>query len=96
MSRSALLERATETALTAGTVTVTGRTVLRAVIYARVSSDPNNRGKSVADQVAECKRECEHRGWQLVEVFEDNDRSASRYDQGTQELRPAGRVPARR
>lgn len=77
MSRSALLERATETALTAGTVT--GRMVLRAVIYARVSSDPNNRGKSVADQIAECKRECAHRGWQLVKIFQDNDRSASRY-----------------
>ncbi|AJC60173.1 recombinase family protein [Streptomyces sp. 769] len=77
MTSAALLERATETALTAGTVT--GRKVLRAVIYARVSSDPHNRGKSVADQVAECKRECAHRGWHLVEVFEDNDRSASLY-----------------
>ncbi|MFE6742318.1 recombinase family protein [Streptomyces tubercidicus] len=77
MTSTALLERATETALTAGTVTT--RPALRAVIYARVSSDPHNRGKSVADQVAECKRECEHRGWHLVEVFEDNDRSASRY-----------------
>ncbi|MEV0438975.1 recombinase family protein [Streptomyces spectabilis] len=77
MTRAALLERATETALTAGTV---ADRPLRAVIYARVSSDPNGRGKSVADQVAECKRECAHRGWQLVEVFDgDNDRSASRY-----------------
>lgn len=76
MTGAALLERATETALNAGTVT--GRP-LRAVIYARVSSDPHGRGKSVSDQVAECKRECEHRGWQLVEIFEDNDRSASRY-----------------
>ncbi|WP_411146983.1 recombinase family protein [Streptomyces sp. x-80] len=77
MTSAALLERATETALTAGPVT--GRP-LRAVIYARVSSDPHGRGKSVADQVAECKRECAHRGWQLVEIFDgDNDRSASRY-----------------
>ncbi|MFB6618896.1 recombinase family protein [Streptomyces sp. NPDC056367] len=57
----------------------TGRP-LRAVIYARVSSDPTNRGKSVTDQVAECRRECAHRGWDVVEVFDaDNDRSASRY-----------------
>ncbi|QRX90843.1 recombinase family protein [Streptomyces noursei] len=77
MTSAALLERATETALTAGTVTT--RPALRAVIYARVSSDPHNRGKSVADQIAECKRECAQRGWRLVEVFEDNDRSASRY-----------------
>jgi DNA invertase Pin-like site-specific DNA recombinase len=58
----------------------TGAPTLRAVIYARVSSDPHNRGKSVADQVAECKRECEQRGWHVVEIFDgDNDRSASRY-----------------
>lgn len=78
MSRSALLESATETALTAGTVA--DRVTLRAVIYARVSSDPKQQAKSVTDQVAECKRECERRGWQIVKIFDkDNDRSASRY-----------------
>ncbi|MFK0297274.1 recombinase family protein [Streptomyces sp. NPDC090442] len=76
MTSAALLERATETALAAGTV---ADRPLRAVIYARVSSDPYNRGKSVADQVTECKRECDNRGWPVVKIFRDNDRSASRY-----------------
>ncbi|MCT2592229.1 recombinase family protein [Streptomyces sp. N2-109] len=53
--------------------------MLRAAIYARVSSDPNNRGKSVADQIAECEAVCEREGWKVVKVFPDNDRSASRY-----------------
>ncbi|MFK0296391.1 recombinase family protein [Streptomyces sp. NPDC090442] len=76
MTSAALLERATETALTAGIV---ADRPLRAVIYARVSSDPYNRGKSVTDQVTECKRECDNRGWPVVKIFRDNDRSASRY-----------------
>jgi site-specific DNA recombinase len=52
---------------------------LRAVIYARVSSDPNERGRSVSEQEAECRAVCEREGWQVVAVYSDNDRSASRY-----------------
>lgn len=52
---------------------------LRAVIYARVSSDPKKQGKSVADQIKEGKEECLGRGWTVVRMFQDNDRSASRH-----------------
>lgn len=51
----------------------------RAVIYTRVSSDPNERGRSVGEQEAECRKVCERNGWDVVHVFSDNDRSASRY-----------------
>ncbi len=52
---------------------------LRAVIYTRVSSDPNDRGRSVTEQEAECQADCRRNGWEVVRVFSDNDRSASRY-----------------
>lgn len=53
--------------------------VVRAVIYTRVSSDPNDRGRSVSEQEAECRAWVGRRGWELAEVYCDNDRSASRY-----------------
>ncbi|MEU8374740.1 recombinase family protein [Micromonospora sp. NPDC048894] len=52
---------------------------MRAVIYTRVSSDPNNLGRSVDEQEADCRAVCQREGWQVVRVFSDNDRSASRY-----------------
>ncbi|WP_433229006.1 recombinase family protein [Micromonospora sp. CA-248260] len=52
---------------------------MRAVIYTRVSSDPNNLGRSVEEQEADCRAVCQREGWQVVRVFSDNDRSASRY-----------------
>ncbi|WP_165975996.1 recombinase family protein [Actinomadura rubrisoli] len=52
---------------------------LRAVIYARVSQDPKEQLRSVSQQIDECTAECARRGWSLVKVFKDNDRSASRY-----------------
>lgn len=51
----------------------------RAVIYTRVSSDPNDRGRSVTEQEADCRAVCASNGWDVVAVFSDNDRSASRY-----------------
>lgn len=51
----------------------------RAVIYARVSSDPRGTGRSVAEQEAECRSAAARAGWRIVKVFTDNDRSASRY-----------------
>ena len=56
-----------------------GTRPLRAVIYARVSSDPKKQEKSVTDQVNEGTRECNERGWIIARVFKDNDRSASRH-----------------
>src|SRR4051795_677977 len=52
---------------------------LRAVIYTRVSSDPNDRGRSVHEQEMDCRAVCSREGWEVVAVFADNDRSASRY-----------------
>jgi site-specific DNA recombinase len=52
---------------------------VRAVIYTRVSSDPNDRGRSVEEQEAECRAVCSRNSWDVVETFRDNDRSASRY-----------------
>ncbi|MCH9735726.1 MAG: recombinase family protein [Actinomycetia bacterium] len=50
----------------------------RAIIYTRVSSDKAG-GRSVREQEAECRAECERRGWPVAEALCDNDRSASRY-----------------
>lgn len=53
-------------------------TPARAVIYARVSSD-KAKGRSVAEQEAECRAECERNGWTVADVLTDNDRSATRF-----------------
>jgi site-specific DNA recombinase len=50
-----------------------------AIIYARVSSDPHGRGRSVTEQETECRALCDREGWNVLEVFVDNDRSASRF-----------------
>src|SRR5438445_77080 len=50
-----------------------------ALIYTRVSKDTKGRGRSVAEQEAECRKLCEREGWRIVDVLSDNDRSASRY-----------------
>jgi len=52
---------------------------MRAAIYTRVSSDPNNLGRSVDEQEAECRAVCAREGWEVVRVFCDNDRGASRH-----------------
>lgn len=51
----------------------------RAVIYVRVSSDPRGHQRSVGEQEAECRAACQREGWQVAQVFCDNDRSASRF-----------------
>jgi site-specific DNA recombinase len=52
---------------------------VRAAIYARLSENPGGRSESVAIQTAECREFCEERGWTVVDVFSDDDISASRY-----------------
>lgn len=52
---------------------------MKAVIYARVSSDPRQLGRSVAEQEQECRAVAARNGWDVTRVFVDNDRSASRY-----------------
>jgi DNA invertase Pin-like site-specific DNA recombinase len=50
---------------------------LRAAVYGRASRDPRYRGRSIKDQFAECRAECNERGWEIVDFYEDRDRSAS-------------------
>ncbi len=50
----------------------------RAIIYARVSSD-RAAGRSVEEQVTECRAFCSRHGWPVAEVLTDNDLSASRF-----------------
>src|SRR5947207_4729017 len=52
---------------------------LRAFIYVRLSRDPKGVSRSVAEQEAECRAICEREGWEVVRVFSDPNRSASRY-----------------
>lgn len=51
----------------------------RAAIYTRVSLDRTGAGRSVDEQEAECRQWVDREGWNLTEVYSDNDRSASRY-----------------
>nr|WP_271212246.1 recombinase family protein [Rhodococcus wratislaviensis]GLK38673.1 serine recombinase [Rhodococcus wratislaviensis] len=53
--------------------------VIYAVIYCRVSRDPNGRQSSTEQQEEECREECARRGWVVREVIVDNSISASRY-----------------
>ena len=47
-----------------------------AVIYTRISADTNSDALGVQRQEADARKLCEKRGWTVVEVFCDNDRSA--------------------
>ena len=50
----------------------------RAVIYTRISADPLNSQLGVQRQEADCRKLCKANKWEVVEVFEDNDVSASK------------------
>lgn len=50
---------------------------MRAAIYSRISSDAAQEGKGVERQREDCEALCAKRGYQVVEVFEDNDVSAA-------------------
>jgi DNA invertase Pin-like site-specific DNA recombinase len=52
---------------------------MRTAIYARLSEDRAGEHENVAIQEAECREYAEQLGWEIVEVFSDNDLSASRY-----------------
>ena len=59
---------------------------MRAVIYARYSSD-NQREASIEDQLEVCRRLVERQGWVLVRSYEDRSISgASRFRPGYQQL----------
>lgn len=52
---------------------------MRAVIYTRVSQDRSQELRSVEKQEDECRDYCRSQGWDVVRVFSDNDRGASRH-----------------
>jgi DNA invertase Pin-like site-specific DNA recombinase len=49
---------------------------MRAAIYVRISSDPTGKRAGVERQLADCHKICADRRWTVVEVFDDNDRTA--------------------
>ena len=59
---------------------------MRAVIYARYSSD-NQRDASIEDQIEVCRRYAERQGWTVVEVYADRALSgASRFRSAFQQM----------
>ena len=49
---------------------------VKAGVYTRISSDPSGQRAGVERQRADCEAHCLARGWDVVEVFCDNDASA--------------------
>ncbi len=49
---------------------------MRAAIYLRVSSKQQADGQSLDGQLADCRRFCEGRGWEIVRVYREEGRSA--------------------
>lgn len=45
-------------------------------IYLRISADTQGQGLGVERQEQDCRRLCEQHGWNVAEVYSDNDRSA--------------------
>ena len=51
---------------------------VKAGVYTRISSDPSGQRAGVERQRADCEAHCLARGWDVVEVFCDNDAPARR------------------
>ena len=49
------------------------KTIVRAAIYARISSDQTGLGLGVTRQVEDCKRLATERGWTVADEYIDND-----------------------
>ena len=49
---------------------------VKAGVYTRISSDPSGERAGVERQRADCEAHCKARGWEVVDVFCDNDASA--------------------
>jgi len=56
--------------------TTTIPTTTPAAIYTRISADAEGKGLGVARQEADCRALIERRGWDLVDLYVDNDLSA--------------------
>src|SRR5690625_5242923 len=50
--------------------------LLRAVVYVRISDDPEGTERGVDRQEADCRAYAAARGWEVVAVFRENDMSA--------------------
>lgn len=50
---------------------------MRAVIYCRISRDAEERGEGVARQQTDCRALCERSGFEVAEVYVENDTGAS-------------------
>jgi DNA invertase Pin-like site-specific DNA recombinase len=50
---------------------------MRAVVYTRMSLDQSGEGLGVARQEADCRTLASIRGWEVVDVIEENDVSAA-------------------
>jgi site-specific DNA recombinase len=50
---------------------------MKAAVYARQSLDKTGDALAVSRQVAECRELAERNGWDVAEVYQDNDRSAT-------------------
>ena len=49
---------------------------MRAVVYVRISDDPEGTGRGVDRQEADCRAFAAARGWEVAVVFKENDTSA--------------------
>lgn len=56
----------------------TGSRPQRAGIYCRISYDEDRSGLGVARQKADCEELCSRKGWDVAEVYVENDTSATR------------------
>ena len=66
-----------ETTLNSMAPKKTDKPVVRAGCYLRISSDPNDKRHGVKRQRDDTAVMCQVQGWQVADVYEDNDRSAS-------------------
>lgn len=44
---------------------------MKAIIYARVSTEEQKKGYSLDAQIEECKRYCELKGWEIVKIYKE-------------------------
>lgn len=54
----------------------TGSQPLGAVVYVRISDDPEGTERGVERQEADCRAYAAEHGWEVVAVFKENDTSA--------------------
>lgn len=68
---------------------------VRAALYLRISEDRSGEGLGVARQREACEQLCAARGWEVVEVLDENDTSASTTKSRPKFTRLLGMIEAR-